>query len=382
MFLGGVSHFPSNFQLQELVEHLRQAATTTSTSPSPSAPSQPQPISVPAQQHRQPLPPPPQRPHNPQPPPPAAAAPIQRKLQVNPADYAIPRACDTKQAEIVFGCHGNGLTEFTEPVGLSNYANRYIVLSDQRCNRVMMFDLAGNVQKMFTCNGIIHGITINALGHVVIANSKAGRALAKSFTVDGKTIRAIGNQFTHEKPHGTATSKNLVAVSSLESNKVFVLDDCGRLIRELGGTGSRSMQLRAPYYVAFNSKQDVIVSDAGNHAIKIFSSGTNKHKLTIGGKRGSKPGELADPLGVTVDNNDNIIVCDSGNHRIQCFNSKGKFLGVVKDNIYGQQKGDNAGPRDLAVFAPNKLAVLVKGQGFSEIRVYSYNKKGEECVCM
>jgi hypothetical protein len=305
---------------------------------------------------------------------------------VNPSDHAIPLQQHVKSALLVFGCRGNGLTHFTSPIGITNYEDKYIVVSDQRCNRMFIFGLDGKIQSMFTCNGLVQGICADTKGNIFIANSNIGAALAKSFTLTGQTKAVIGNQFTHEKPHGIAVSRSTIAISSLETNKVFVFDLNGRLVRELGGTGSRKMQLRSPRYLALNSANDVIVSDSGNHAIKIFAAGSGKHKLTIGGVKGSRPGELDRPLGVAVDRANNILVCDAGNRRIQLFSPQGKHLGVLVSNIRGDggagDGGENAAPRDLAVFPRSeKLAVLVAGEDTCEVRVYSYGKDSKVCAC-
>ena len=457
--IGGVAHFPSNFQLLELIEHIRErtGAPTSTTDQQPPVAAEAPPLNPPVgsqappsgqiplqyppvtgqtaathppaaaqaaslypqiagqtlTQYPMPMPQPnigqapptypqapptyPQAPPtNPQAPPPRSgppgkapppkpAPPIQRTLHINPADHTVPVTHNVKRALVVFGRRGNNLTDFTTPVGLANYADRYIVVSDERGNRVLVFGLEGQIQSMFTCHGLVQGIAYDPQGDILVANPKTGRALGKSFTLQGQTKLTIGNQFTHEKPHGMAATRTNIAISSLETNKVFLFDPSGRLIRELGGTGSRKMQLRSPYYLTLNSMNDVIVSDSGNHAIKVFAAGSGKHKLTIGGQKGSAPGELSGPLGVAVDRDNNIVVCDAGNRRIQVFNSRGKFLGVVAEQIYGDGGGsDSAVPRDLAVFGnAGKLAVLVCGGDTCEIRVYPYSANNkEECVCM
>lgn len=72
-----------------------------------------------------------------------------------------------------------------------------------------------------------------------------------------------------------------------------------------------------------------IVSDAGEHCIKLFNlEGVFKKKI---GKKGNGPGELLNPLYIAIDKKEDKIYCvDEGNKRISCFLISGEFITSFK----------------------------------------------------
>jgi len=78
-------------------------------------------------------------------------------------------------------------------------------------------------------------------------------------------------------------------------------------------------------FVAVDSHKRVIVSDSGNHRLKLFDAASGKLVANFAG-RGDADGCLLWPKGVTVDAADRIIVADSGNDRICQFADDGRFI--------------------------------------------------------
>ena len=68
----------------------------------------------------------------------------------------------------------------------------------------------------------------------------------------------------------------------------------------------------------------IVVSDYGNHRIKIF----NRDGTRVGsfGFRGTRRGQFEFPECITVDLNGLIIVGDNGNSRVQIFRPNGDFV--------------------------------------------------------
>ena len=69
-----------------------------------------------------------------------------------------------------------------------------------------------------------------------------------------------------------------------------------------------------PWGVAVNARDEIAVTDQGNHRIQIFNS--NGNYLRSFGWRGSKAGEFDRPRGIAFHKNGNIFVVDTGNNRI------------------------------------------------------------------
>lgn len=72
-----------------------------------------------------------------------------------------------------------------------------------------------------------------------------------------------------------------------------------------------------------------IVSDAGEHCIKLFNLAGDFIKKI--GSKGSAPGELLNPLFITIDKKEGKIYCvDEGNKRISCFSVSEEFITSFK----------------------------------------------------
>ena len=94
-------------------------------------------------------------------------------------------------------------------------------------------------------------------------------------------------------------------------------------VLSFGKRGSTPGMFNEPWGIAVNDKDEIAVTDFGNHRIQMFlSDGTHLRSF---GRKGNQQGEFNCPRGITFYNN-NIIVSDSGNHRIQIFNDQGHYL--------------------------------------------------------
>ena len=120
------------------------------------------------------------------------------------------------------------------------------------------------------------------------------------------------------------------------------------------------------------TKNDVIVSDYGNHCVKVFSI-NGRFRFKFGGI-GKEIGKLIHPMGVCTDRYGNIFVADRDNHRVQMFDRTGKHVSCILENTF--EDGKDIRPRDVAITAESLLVVLIKGiEGvdFAEIRIYQMN---------
>ena len=93
-------------------------------------------------------------------------------------------------------------------------------------------------------------------------------------------------------------------------------------VLSFGKQGSAPGKFNSPFGLALNDKDEIAVTDSGNHRIQIFrADGTHLRSF---GRQGNRKGQFNCPTGITLYNN-NIIVSDSGNHRIQIFDDQGHY---------------------------------------------------------
>ena len=97
-----------------------------------------------------------------------------------------------------------------------------------------------------------------------------------------------------------------------------------RPVLSFGQQGSSKGMFNGPSGVAVNERDEIAVSDSGNHRVQVFSSdGTYLRSF---GEEGNRQGQFQTPSGIAFGTNDNIIVGESGNQFIQIFNGEGKYL--------------------------------------------------------
>ena len=90
-----------------------------------------------------------------------------------------------------------------------------------------------------------------------------------------------------------------------------------------GKRGSAPGMFNWPWGIAVNDKDEIAVTDYGNHRIQTFL-GDGTHLRSFG-RKGNLHGQFNYPSGITFYNN-NIIVSDTYNHRIQIFDDQGNYL--------------------------------------------------------
>ena len=100
-----------------------------------------------------------------------------------------------------------------------------------------------------------------------------------------------------------------------------------------------------PYGIAYNSQEDMIVSECGGHRVSIFKI-RGQGKIRTFGSQSDRPHEMIGPTGIATDDADSIYV--SSWHKLQKFTSRGERIGEK-----GKKEGD---PRGLT-FYNNKVYV-------------------------
>ena len=111
-------------------------------------------------------------------------------------------------------------------------------------------------------------------------------------------------------------------------------------VLSFGREGSAPAMFNEPWGIAVNAKDEIAVTDYGNHRIQMFlSDGTPVRSF---GRKGNQQGQFNYPKGITFYNN-NIIVSDTSNHRIQIFDDQGHYLDQFGENGKLNQQLDYPG---------------------------------------
>ena len=139
-------------------------------------------------------------------------------------------------------------------------------------------------------------------------------------------------------------------------------------VLSFGQPGSGAGTLCSPWGVAVNERDEIAVTDFGNHRIKVFrSDGTYVRSF---GTRGDKQGEFNFPAGIAFDRkNGNILVVDRKNHRVQMFGNQGEYL-----NNFGEQGNlDHQLESPCGLSVDSDCNVIVADSGNKVVRIFSLN---------
>ena len=201
-------------------------------------------------------------------------------------------------------------------------------------------ELRSNVDKFITLTSVAHktpdtyevSYLPNARGQHVLSVTVNGEPLQGSpFLVYvrqaphqlGKRVRVIGGLY----PHMIATTSSGELVVSEGDNRLSFISRDGERIRSIDTTSVRSGIRRYkldPTGVAVDEDGNIYVTDVESHRLSKFNS-DGKLVKTVGGK-GSKTVQFKWPHGIALSKDNKLFVCDRYNHRIQVFDTNLKFI--------------------------------------------------------
>ena len=136
--------------------------------------------------------------------------------------------------------------------------------------------------------------------------------------------------------------------------------------RQLGNPVKTVTGMDQPHGIAFNSHQEMIVSEWCCHRLSIFD--IRGHTIRTIGTYGYNPDQMVHPTGITTDIADNIYVCSE--HKLQKFNGSGDLIKCLGQR--GKKKGEFNDPHGVT-FHNNQLYVCDRKN--HRIQVFSLNLK-------
>ena len=114
--------------------------------------------------------------------------------------------------------------------------------------------------------------------------------------------------------------------------------------RQLGLPVRTVTDFNYPYGIAFNSHQQMIVSECYGHKLSIFD--TRGQKTRTFGLHGDSPDQIEFPAGIATDDTDNIYV--SSYHKLQKFTSSGELIKCIGKK--GRKEGEFDVPRGVTLY--------------------------------
>ncbi|XP_041476827.1 E3 ubiquitin-protein ligase TRIM71-like isoform X2 [Lytechinus variegatus] len=261
--------------------------------------------------------------------------------------------------KIVSGVRGNLLKTYKPPMNqphdIIKHENIFVV-TDKSNNQVQVFDSEFRPANKFcspesTDMGKFDPYAVAWTGETFVVTDLNNHCVVefKNFV----PFQVFGKE-TLQKPCGIAVGKDgSVYVADCQKHCIFQFDKHRECTFIIGGHGSALGQLSAPWFLAINSKGNLVVSEFKNRRVQVFNPKKRQPVRIIDVKHN---GKAWDCRGLALDQNDNIYV-------------------TVRS---GLMRGWSA--ERVLVYAPNGDSLGAFGEGFNYVRGITVTQKGEKTL--
>ena len=237
-------------------------------------------------------------------------------------------------------------------IAVGTYQRDHMCLFDKEFQPIGTWGFPGSELK-----GAIYypaGIIFTKNGSTIVA----GQHRLQKFTLDGYCQMTVGGASGNEQlqfncPRGIAAHPVTgdIYIADHNNHRVQVIDTDFKFVRSIKGS------LNQPYDVAFDSQNNLYVTNFSGHCIDVFTSdGTHLRRF---GSEGTSQGQVKHPAGIAIDQHDVVYVAEYSNHRISLFYTDGQFIRHFGSE--GSSQGQFNNPYGIAIDKLGNLYVCDKG---------------------
>ena len=233
------------------------------------------------------------------------------------------------QFAFTFGSKGNEQGQFDIPWGIAvNDKSRTLAVADVNNKRVQMFGFDGNFLRERALEAKTSSVAFTESGDLLSFVACEDNKLPL-YTEGGQFIRYISDEHVKTPLHISVVSDGRIITCDREKEKTInVLSPDGKnLLQSFSAPGCDEYPWCAVYqqnkiFVSYLNADRVMVFDnAGEYLYDIGSEGTGD-------------GQFSGPTGLAIDKFNRLIVCDAGNRRLQLFTLDGKYVAKVAGSFF------------------------------------------------
>ena len=259
-----------------------------------------------------------------------------------------------------FGSRGKGQEQFSCPCDIAVDENtRNIAVADRYNRRVQLFNSEGKY-----LNTVSHkelkpiSVAFTWFQLIVIADRST-----KIFRFDER--RKLVSKITNKH------LKKPVSLTIARGERMVVCDEGDFTVKVLSPNGKQLLltisdpdhSYAAPYKAISHQGIFIVCYSGWTENVKVFSKdGVFLHNIST---HWSGDGQLWNPAGIDVDRFSNLVVCDAGNRSLKIFTLDGKFVSKIETPDTGL--GD---PDSVAVSPTGQLCITDKGQRSHCVHVF------------
>ena len=227
-----------------------------------------------------------------------------------------------------FGSQGKEQGQFSYPCGIAvNDKRKTLAVADLTNKRVQMFGFDGNFLREIALEGGTSSVAFTESGDI-LSNVESDDNKLTLYTEGGQFIRYISDEHV-KKP---------CYISAVSDGRIITCGDDDKTINVLSPDGKNLLQsFRAPGcdevpYSAVSQQDKFFVSYPEADRVMVFNN-AGEYLYDIGSE-GSGDGQFLGPTGLAIDKFNRLIVCDAGNRRLQLFTLDGKYVAKVAGSFF------------------------------------------------
>jgi sugar lactone lactonase YvrE len=257
----------------------------------------------------------------------------------------------------------NKAGKLNSPRGLAISNDNFLYVADLNNHRICKFTLDGKMVNCFGKKGNKNGefnepsgVAIDNQNNVYVADSWNGRI--QKFSPDGKYVMEIGGvKAGFYSPRNVAVNKyGILFVADTGTSRVHRFDLGGnRVGKPTGGAGKGRDKFLEVFSIAFDSKNNVYVTDAGNKRIVVLTPDLNPVQfIKVSSWYESVP---LWPM-IAIDSNDLLYATSSGSKEVIVYDLKAKkpkYAGTIKFDV--KEKQIFSDPLGIAIDKENNVYV-------------------------
>lgn len=299
------------------------------------------------------------------------------KLVTPPTQEGADSGTGVSHVMSLYGFGSSKEQQLEGPDGLAVAEDGTFYVADSGHSRMMAFDKNGRFIRTFGKKGTKKGQLLFPLGveaykgKIYVASMILSKMMI--YSPQGKLLKEV----YLDRPIRIKARNDRLWITT--PSQVWVTDLNGNLLRQYFRRGKGSGELNYPNGLAFDSQDNVFVSDSLNNRIQIMDKTGN-----LVGSKGEPTKELNQEnrlfglgMGAAIDDQDRLFIADAFHSSVQVFDHDGNPLAEL--GVEGSNDGQLDHPSEIVYMGGNKFAVADKNN--DRVQVLSLNapsKAGEK----
>ncbi|XP_078657051.1 E3 ubiquitin-protein ligase TRIM71-like [Branchiostoma floridae x Branchiostoma belcheri] len=232
---------------------------------------------------------------------------------------------------LTIGRQGSGVGELNGPVGVAVDNDGNIAVVEQDNKRVQIFDAnTGRSLCTFPFEGLRpFGIDLDSNGSFLVTSFLDSYGVRR-YSKEGELLDTFKPDCMKHPLAIKALKDGRMVMADYSQKSCLLLRHDGSLIREIG-----KGQLQNPWFMAMDESRDIMfITDISANKVFVFDPDGN-FKFSFG-EKGEGEGQFQRPTGITLDRTGNIAVVNLDDGRVQVFGPDGTFRRTVA-TVRGKQ---------------------------------------------